>query len=246
MDESLALSELFGHDRGAYTGADAMKLGLFEMADSGTILVDEVGDAPLSLQSRLLRVLETGTFRHLGGEEPITVDVRILAATHRDLEAGVKEGTFRQDLYYRLNVLTIDVAPLRERSSDVPGLVEHFLRLLCPGQMPEVQPETMSTLQDYSWPGNVRELRNVVERAVILSDGTSIRPKDLPSNLARDASPWELASVDRVLPLADVELRYLRSLLKRFDGSRAKVAVALGISERTLYRKLNPRRSSDD
>jgi DNA-binding NtrC family response regulator len=246
MDESLALSELFGHERGAYTGADTRKHGLFEMADSGTILVDEVGDAPLSLQSRLLRVLETGTFRHLGGEESIKVDVRILAATHRDLEARVKDGTFRQDLYYRLNVLTIEVASLRERLTDVPELVEHFLRLLCPGQIPDVEPETMSILQGYSWPGNVRELRNVVERAVILSDRESIRPEDLPSNLAQDTAPWENSDASGVQSLGDVELRYLRSLLKRFDGSRAKVAAALGISERTLYRKLHPHRESDD
>lgn len=243
-EESLALSELFGHERGAYTGADHGKHGLFELADSGTILVDEVGDAPMSLQSRLLRVLETGTFRRLGAEDSISVDVRILAATHQDLEAGVREGRFRQDLYYRLNVMTIQVPPLRDREGDVPLLVHHFLKQLRPAEPLAVDPAAMRMLESYVWPGNVRELKNVMERAVILSDGKTIGVEDLPSNLADASTPWDGLDGARVPSLPEIEHRYVSALLQRFDGNRAKVASVLGISERTLYRKLRRRRES--
>jgi len=245
-EEGLALSELFGHERGAYTGAESRKHGLFEIADSGTLLVDEVGDAPASLQIRLLRVLETGTFRRLGGEDSVHVDVRILAATHRNLEARTRAGSFRQDLYYRLNVITIDVPPLREHLEDVPLLADHFLARLRPGTPTAIEPEAMERLQSYHWPGNVRELRNVIERAMILSEDDTLHATDLPTGVTE--ASLEAANHDRqaIASLPEMEYRYLSSLIERFDGHRGKVAAALGISERTLYRKLEHRQKLAD
>jgi DNA-binding NtrC family response regulator len=242
-EESLVLSELFGHERGAYTGATQRKHGLFELADSGTVLIDEIGDAPPSLQTALLRVLETGTFYRVGGEKPIRVNVRILAATHSELESRVEEGRFRQDLFYRLDVFTIKVPPLRDRVEDIPLLVEHFLRRLCPTDTPTVAPEAMAMLERYGWPGNVRELRNVVERALILSERGTIRTDFLPTNLALEPASVEAIEGDRPPSLQEVEQRYLQTLLDRYDGHRGQVAAALGISERTLYRKLLAQKS---
>ncbi len=242
-EESLVLSELFGHERGAYTGASQRKHGLFELADSGTVLIDEIGDAPPSLQTSLLRVLETGTFYRVGGVKPIRVNVRILAATHGNLESLVEEGRFRQDLFYRLDVFTIKVPPLRDRVEDIPLLVEHFLRRLCPTDTPTVAPEAMAMLVGYGWPGNVRELRNVIERALILSEGGTIRTEFLPTNLALEPVSLEAIEGDRPPSLQEVEQRYLRTLLDRYDGHRGQVAAALGISERTLYRKLRAQKS---
>jgi len=229
-EENLALSELFGHEKGAYTGANDSKHGLFELADSGTVLIDEVGDASASLQTRLLR--------RLGSEGSIHVDVRILGSTHRDLEAQVQEGTFREDLYYRLNVLTVHIPPLRERIEDIPLFVELFLKQLCPAGVPEVEDEAMSLLLGYHWPGNIRELRNVIERAVILSDGKRIQAEKFPTNLSRREQPWEIEPGEKPLSLQEVDRRYITTLLARYDGDRSRVAKVLGISERTLYRKL--------
>jgi DNA-binding NtrC family response regulator len=237
-EENLVLSELFGHERGAYTGATQRKHGLFELADSGTVLIDEIGDAPPSLQTSLLRVLETGTFYRVGGVKPIRVNVRILAATHSNLESLVEKGRFRQDLFYRLDVFTINIPPLRDRVEDIPLLVEQFLRRLCPTDTPTVAPEAMTRLLGYRWPGNVRELRNVVERALILSEGGTIRTEFLPTNLASEPVSLEAIDGDRPPSLQEVERRYLQTLLDRYDGHRGRVAAALGISERTLYRKL--------
>lgn len=237
-EETLALSELFGHERGAYTGATGRRNGLFELADSGTVLVDEIGDASPSLQTRLLRILETGTFRRVGGEESMHVDVRILAATHRDLESRVRDGSFREDLYYRLNVLTIEVPPLRQRAEDIAALVDDFLERFAPGAEHSVDAEAMTLLQGYSWPGNARELRNVVERAVILANGGRIGREHLPSSLKQSRDPWDPDTNARPLSLQEVERQYLKSLLDRYGGHRGQVAAALGISERTLYRKV--------
>lgn len=242
-EESLVLSELFGHERGAFTGASQRKHGLFEFADSGTVLIDEIGDAPPSLQTSLLRVLETGTFYRVGGVKPIRVNVRVLAATHGDLESLVEEGRFRQDLFYRLDVFTIKVPPLRDRVEDIPLLVDHFLRRLCPTDTPIIAPEAMAMLAGYRWPGNVRELRNVVERALILSEGGTIRVEFLPTNLALESASLEAIEGDRPPSLQEVEQRYLQTLLNRYDGHRGRVAAALGISERTLYRKLRAKKS---
>ncbi len=237
-EANIALSELFGHERGAYTGATGRKHGLFELADSGTVLIDEIGDAPASLQTALLRVLETGAFYRVGGERPIHVDVRILAATHHNLADLVREGRFREDLLYRLEVFAIEVPPLRERVEDIPPLVAHFLARLCQSTAPEVEPEAMAMLTGYWWPGNGRELRNVIERALILAQGGTIRTEHLPANLVVESAIGAGNSRRRVEALREMEARYLQSLLKQFGGHRGRVAAALGISERTLYRKL--------
>lgn len=237
-EESLALAELFGHEQGAFTGATSRRHGLFELADSGTILIDEIGDTPASLQLRLLRVLETGALRRIGGEQLIRLNVRILAATHRDLEALVRQGTFREDLYFRLNVFALDVPPLRRRAQDIPAFVQHFLTRLCPAGQPTIDAGALAALSSYGWPGNVRELRNVIERALILSGGRAIRTEHLPGNLAADDVPVDSIVAHEPLPLREVERRYLESLLQRHGGHRGRVAAELGISERTLYRKL--------
>ncbi|HLE60122.1 MAG TPA: sigma-54 dependent transcriptional regulator, partial [Thermoanaerobaculaceae bacterium] len=241
-EDTLALSELFGHERGGYTGATHRRHGLFELADQGTVLIDEVGDASPALQASLLRVLETDTIRRVGGESPIRVDVRVLAATHRDLEARAREGTFREDLYHRLNVFAIQVPTLQQHAEDIPELVDHFLAAVCPTHTPVVEDEARTLLMRYHWPGNIRELRNVLERAVILSGGGSIRPEHLPPGFATPRPRWEAAPDDPPLSLREVESRYLVSLLERFGGHHGHVAAALGISERTLYRKLRAAR----
>jgi len=235
---NIALSELFGHERGAFTGATQRRHGRFELADSGTILIDEIGDAPLPLQTALLRVLETGTFFRVGGEKPVRVDVRILASTHHDLGASVAEKHFREDLFYRLAVFTLAIPPLRNRAEDIPHLVAHFLARMGPPAPPAVEPEAMAMLMGYRWPGNVRELRNVIERALILAQGGTIAAEHLATHLVQ--GPELEAGQPGRLPAAlhELEAQHLRSFLERFGGHRGRVAAALGISERTLYRKL--------
>jgi len=243
--DALALSELFGHRRGAFTGAINHKMGLFEHADSGTILIDEIGDASLLLQTHLLRVLETGAFRPVGSEESIVVDVRVLAATHRNLEAVVGDGTFREDLYYRLNVVKIEVPPLRQRSQDIPEFVECFLARLNPLAIPTVSRKAMDMLMGHCWPGNVRELKNVLERALILSEGGMIQPEHLPGSLSREGRRTEMGIDEPPMSIQEIERRYLQELLERYGGSRSRVAEVLGISERTVYRKLHQGPSPD-
>lgn len=240
LQEQLLQSELFGHEKGSFTGALALKSGLFEVADGGTLFFDEIGDLPLPLQSKLLRVLETGSFRRVGGVRDIYVDVRIVAATNHDLDAMVQDGRFRDDLYYRINVVSIAAPPLRERKEDIPILVEHFVRRAAPpGKRPvTIREDALEVLYQYSWPGNVRELLNVIERCLILTSANEIRAEDLPDNM-RPACGAPLYEMERSLPtLQDLERVYIRNLLNRFSGHRARIAEALGISERSLYRKL--------
>jgi DNA-binding NtrC family response regulator len=183
LPETLLESELFGHEKGAFTGASSLRKGLFELAHSGTIFLDEIGEMPLVTQTKLLRVLEEREFRRVGGEETIRVDVRVLAATNRELRQGVEFGEFRRDLYHRLNVLRIELPPLRERRADIPRLIERFIRefsLAHDRSFMGIDPEAMRMLVDYSWPGNVRELRNLVESMVVLAPGRVIRPEDIP------------------------------------------------------------------
>jgi two-component system, NtrC family, response regulator AtoC len=240
LQEDLLQSELCGHEKGAFTGAVTLKHGLFEVADTGTIFLDEIGEMSLTLQSKLLRVLETGTFRRLGGVKDIRVDLRIVAATNRDLKQMVTEGRFREDLYYRLNVVTLIIPSLRERPEDIKILARHFVeQSILPGRRKRViSTEALALLTRYHWPGNVRELKNVVERALILADGELIEAVDLPSNLqSQNAVPVE-AWFKEHLSFEDIERLYIVRLLEEFNGNRANVARILDVSERNLYRKI--------
>ena len=250
IPESLLESELFGYEKGAFSGAGAHKLGLVELADQGTLFLDEIGEMPLSLQAKLLRFLETGEFRRVGDNRLRTVDVRIVTATNRDLMAEVKQGRFRQDLYYRLNGLILEVPPLRERKEDILPLVEFYLRKFCsPG--PEkclyvLAPETQKLLLNYDFPGNVRELAHLIQRGVTLANGRIISPVDLWSKAPLEQSPKEdglsihnqSSSIKGYPTLEEVERDHIVDTLKTANGNRAQAAKMLGISVRNLYRKL--------
>jgi len=240
LHENLLQSELFGHEKGAYTGAVRLKHGLFEVADRGTIFLDEIGEVSPALQVKLLRVLESGTFRRVGGTADVKVDVRVVAATNRQLETMMKEGAFREDLYYRLNVFSVSIPPLRERVEDIPLLAEHFVRnsAVAPKRTVRVSSEAMGVLRRYPWPGNARELENVVERALILCDGNVIFPEHLPMSVRLSPHP-SLDGASTARPtLAEAERRYIRQVIEECGGHRQKAARVLGISERNLYRKL--------
>ena len=240
LTESLLESELFGHEKGAYTGAARLKHGLFEIADRGTIFLDEIGELTPALQVKLLRVIETGVFRRVGGTADIKVDVRLITATNRSLEEMMRSGEFREDLYYRLNVFSIHIPPLRERKVDISLLVDHFIKnsSIVPKRQSRLTPEAMRVLQNYPWPGNARELQNVIERALILCDGATVDPDHLPMGIrVRPDFQGEEAS-DQLPTLDDVEKRYIRQVLDQCKGHRQKASEILGISERNLYRKL--------
>ena len=245
IPENLLESELFGHERGAFTDARRAKKGVFEHASGGTVFLDEIGEMSPALQAKLLRVLETRSFRRLGGLDEIQVDTRVIAATHRDLQRMVKDSKFREDLYFRLNVVPLRVPPLRERGSDVLLLARHFAarfsRELGRSE-PALTPEAERLLSAYAWPGNVRELRNVLERICLLEEGASIRPENLPPEIrspsrADDpAAPlWEKG---RVLPLTELERRAILDALESTGGNKTQAAAALGISRQTLRSKL--------
>jgi transcriptional regulator with PAS, ATPase and Fis domain len=242
LPEQLLESELFGHEKGAFTGAASQRKGRFELADGGSIFLDEIGDLSPALQVKLLRVLQERQFERLGGSRTLHVDVRILAATHRDLEAAMRADTFREDLYYRLNVVAITVPPLRERREDIPPLLDHFLRKFAEKNRRSVTGLTAAArdaLLRYDYPGNVRELENLVERAVLLSRGPVIDLEDLPVTL-RPGERGPGAPLAQGLPevLADIERQAIRSALERSGGVQTKAADELGISERVLRYKL--------
>lgn len=237
LQETLLESELFGHERGAYTSATNLKYGLFEVAHTGVILLDEIGELCGTIQSKLLRVLETGTFRRVGGTTDKHVDVRVLAATNRNLEQLVSDGVFREDLFYRLNVVSIQVPPLRTRPQDIPHLVDHFISQTADAQIRGLSEEAMTLLLRYNWPGNVRELRNVIDRALLLSKNNEILPEDLPTVL-RGGTSLCLSASREFCTLKEAEGNYIAQILSQVDGHRAKAAEILGISERQLYRKL--------
>jgi transcriptional regulator with PAS, ATPase and Fis domain len=240
LHENLLQSELFGHEKGAYTGAIRLKHGLFEVADRGTIFLDEIGEITPPLQVKLLRVLETGTFRRVGGTADIRVNVRVIAATNRALENMMKEGNFREDLYYRLNVFSLHIPPLRDRKEDIPMLVDHFIRnsSIVPKRHVRPSATSMDVLLRYNWPGNVRELENVMERALILCDGPVIEPEHLPLGVRLEPSFRPEEEGGHLTTLEEVERRYIRRVLQECKGHRQKAASILGISERNLYRKL--------
>ena len=236
--ETLIESELFGHERGAFTGALRQKAGRFEQADGGTVFLDEIGEVPPQAQVKLLRVLQTQRFERLGAEQTISVDVRILAATNKNLLAEVQKGNFREDLFYRLNVIPINLPPLRERRNDIPLLARHFLKRFCSEQGKNVQefsPESIRILMDYSWPGNVRELENSVEHAVVRSKGHTIEAGDLPGSL----QTFESIVQPRDVPnLSENEKVFLENALSRNAWNMKKTARELEIGRSTLYSKL--------
>ena len=240
LQETLLESELFGHERGAFTGADKAKPGLFEVAEGGTLFIDEIAEMPAGMQAKLLRVLENGHFRRVGGTTEHTANVRIITATHKPLEDEQKAGRFREDLYYRLNVITINLPALRDRRQDIPLLIAHLLKVRQVGKTPHtVSPEAMHLLCCYDWPGNVRELANVLERAQILAEGSVITPDDLPENMITaeySAKPAEIEA--HPFDLEALERRHVRDVLAQMKGNKLQAAKALGISRRGLYRLL--------
>jgi len=243
LQETLLQSELFGHERGAFTGAERAKPGLFEVADGGTIFLDEIGDISAATQTTLLRVLDSSTFRRVGGTRQIEVDVRVLAATNRDIPNMVRQNLFREDLYYRLSTITVEVPPLRDRREDIELLAQHFVRTLNErfGSNKQISPEAMELLRNYEWPGNVRELLHAIEAALLLCEGPCVLPGHLPIAQRRSAAAARagLSSSHSPLPtLQEAEREHIRSALEASNGHRANAAKILGISERNLYRKL--------
>ncbi|AXA35347.1 MAG: hypothetical protein KatS3mg130_0769 [Candidatus Sumerlaea sp.] len=247
LPETLLESELFGHEKGAFTGALEKRIGKFELAHGGTLFLDEIGDLSQSAQAKLLRVLQEGEIQRVGGQKIIKVDVRVIAATNKDLAEEVRKGNFRQDLYYRIRVIEISLPPLRERKDDIPVLAQYFLQQLrrkFPTPVKQIAPETIQCLVAYEFPGNVRELKNIIERGLALARGETLKPEDLPAEVLlaagcvkpRAASSTSLE--EGPLPLAEVERQHIRRVLKFVHGNKLKAAALLGISRTTLYEKL--------
>jgi Nif-specific regulatory protein len=245
LTETLLESELFGHEKGAFTGAVAQKKGKFEIADGGTIFLDELGEMSLVLQAKLLRVLQEQQFERVGGIRPIKVDVRLIAATNRDLESAIKDGGFRQDLYYRLNVVSLKLPPLRERREDIPLLANYFATKYankCKRQVRGIAPEARALLTAYDWPGNVRELENAIERAIVLGSTDLIRPEDLPE---------AVLEVEAVTPVTDVSIANYHEAIKetkkqlilkaigQSDGNITEAARLLGVQANYLHRLIS-------
>jgi len=247
--EGLLESELFGHMKGAFTGAMYNKQGLFEIADGGSVLLDEIGEMPHSLQAKLLRVLENGVFRRIGGTTDIKVDIRIVSATNKDLKDEIAAGRFREDLYYRLNVVPINIPPLRERKEDIPLLMDHFLRKTSPDPK-KISSGAIKLLMDYPWKGNVRELENVIERTALLTDGKEIAAADLPSEISgysRDMKSFpdltdEGVDIDEII--GDLEKKYLLEALEKTNGVKTEAAKLLKLSFRSFRHRLHKYRIS--
>ncbi len=233
LPETLLESELFGHEKGAFTGAVGAKQGLFEVADGGTLFIDEIGELAGSLQAKLLRVLEDGSLRRIGSVKERRVRVRLIAATNRDMAKEVREGRFREDLFYRINVLTIFLPPLREREGDIKLLLSHFL-----GSDWQIDEDVLSIFENYSWPGNVRQLLNAVERAKILAEDEWIRAQNLPPEIVKGAAATPVLKVGGNVDLDTVNKLHVADTYKRLGGNKARTARALGIGRRTLYRLL--------
>jgi len=241
LPEHLLESELFGHERGAFTGAVARKEGRFELAHGGTLFMDEIGDISVAMQAKLLRVLQSGEFERVGGTRTLKVDVRLVAATNTDLAGLVREKRFREDLYYRLNVITIQLPTLRERREDIPLLAHHFLRQYAAKNAKPLggfTEEAMDLLQTYNWPGNVRELENAIERAVVLTRSDLITPVDLPETLVRSDQAARHLVISVGTPLEEVEDRLIDETLRYTKGDKTLAAKLLGIATRTIYRRI--------
>ena len=236
MTEALFESELFGHEKGAFTGATQRKTGLVEASEGGTLFLDELGDIPLNLQVKLLRLLETNSYRRVGGVEILRANFRLVAATHRNLEAMVAEGHFRRDLYYRIAAFPIRIPPLRERKGDLPMIAASLLHRLAPDRHFVLSPAALTRLSAYDFPGNIRELRNILERAIILADNEEIRPEHFA--VLHSASSAEEQVSDDIQTLEVMEKRYIEHALARLGGDKDELARQLGISRRTINRKL--------
>lgn len=244
IPETLIEAELFGHEKGAFTGAEGRREGRFEAADKSTIFLDEIGEVPQPVQVKLLRILQEGQFERLGSNKTITVDVRIIAATNRKIEEMVRDGRFREDLYWRLNVITINLPPLRERKEDIPALVHHFLSRYAMKNgktVSGIESRAMDILMDYAWPGNVRELENIVERSVVLDRDGVLGEDDLPRNMASAgiSQTKEMLTFTVGTPLEEVERQLMEETLKYTKGDKAMASRLLGVSTRTLYRKFD-------
>ena len=238
VSDSLLESELFGHEKGAFTGALSRKPGLFEVADRGVLFLDEIGDVSAGVQVKLLRALETKEFFRVGGTRPTSSDVRVVAASNKNLKEEMQAGRFREDLYYRLNGVTLKLPALRERRGDIALLARHFLDLYAPDK--KLTPPALTALEGYAWPGNVRELQMVIQRAAILSTSGVVDAGDLPLDVRYQN--WKSAAVRTGLSLAEMEKEYIETVLREHEGHRGKTARALGIDPKTLYNKLGPER----
>jgi two-component system response regulator HydG len=242
LRETLLESELFGHEKGSFTGAYQKKMGLAEAANGGTLFLDEIGELSQAIQAKLLRFIQEGEIYRVGGKDPIKVDIRLICATNRDLEKEVQVGNFREDLFYRINTIVASVPPLRRRKEDIPALINHFLSsndhaYLNRGR--QMDEEALKVMSNYDWPGNIRELQNVCERLQILCEGHVIMLNDIPENIRNPEQRDETAEYDPTITLAELEKRYILKALGHFDGNKTQAANALGITIKTLYNKLH-------
>ena len=241
LQETLFESELFGHERGAFTGADRQKRGIVEEAAGSTLFLDEIGEIHTAQQAKLLRMLEAGTYRRVGGTKTLQANVRFVTATNRDLEAMAREGSYRSDLYYRLSRFVILVPPLRERRDDIPLIVTHFLQQIGRGNQIDIHPKALEMLQQHDWPGNVRELRNAVERAAILARPERVLTRDHFSFL-RGGNTMVALHFSHEPTVEEIEEEYFRMLYDKYAGNRSRIAAAMGLSERQIYRRLKQRK----
>jgi two-component system response regulator HydG len=243
LQESLLESELFGHEKGSFTGAVNQKIGLCETADGGSLFLDEIGEMSLGIQAKLLRFLQEGEFYRIGGKRPIRVDVRVVSATNRDLEREVKENRFREDLFYRLNTITLRMPPLRKRKEDIPTLVDFFLKNSRFGgssqQIKRIDAKVMEVFSNYAWPGNIRELQNTIERLKILAENNEIRLEDIPFTIRMPKTRAEASDFTLDMPLEEVEKSHILRTLAYNHGNKTKTAQSLGITIKTLYNKLH-------
>jgi DNA-binding NtrC family response regulator len=241
FSDALMANELFGHEKGAFTGAHQSKAGLLETATDGTVFLDEIGDMPPTMQIQLLRVIQEREMMRVGGTVPVPVDVRFIAATHRDLQQDVQAGQFRQDLFFRLNVIAIQLPPLAEREGDVPLLANFFLaqkRIAMQKEIKSIEPAALALLSQYSWPGNVRELENTIERAVAMAEDDTVRVTDLPPHINQLTIETYRHASDGIPTLEEMEKRYILWMLEKFDGNKTRAATAMGIDRVSLWRKL--------
>ena len=242
LPDTLLESELFGYEKGAFTGAVSQKEGRFELANEGTLFLDEIGEITPSIQVKLLRVLQEGEFERLGGTKVLRSNVRIISATNVNLENAIKQKRFREDLYYRLNVITMNIPPLRERREDIPLLISHFLKIyqeMNNKVIDGISEDVLEILTDYQWPGNVRELKNVIERAVVLTQDRIITQKDLPENISKEKVEERKLTIPFGTPLREIEKKIILETLRRSKGDKEITANLLGITPRTIYRKMN-------